>query len=190
MAAKQKPVCPSTLVWSNGYLASSADDSHFAEEAKGQRVAGGALQPDPHQTRTHPPPRMRIACFVPGNLSIFPVDIDEQRWVADLKKGIRNEKPNRFNNVDADELTLYRVEVDKHCDEQKRIDELERLFRNLNGRTKLDLEQVLSELFGESPPEGKKYYILVQLPEGKSIHCGSVVLMADAPSLIVLFPPI
>jgi len=117
---------------------------------------------------------MRIACFVPGNLSIFAVDIDEQRWVADLKEGIRNKKPNKFNNVDADELTLYRVEVDTPCDEQKRIDELEQLSRNLNGRTKLDSEQVLSGLFGESPPQGKKYYVLVQVPEGKSIHCGGL----------------
>jgi len=54
---------------------------------------------------------------------------------------------------------------------------------NLNECTKLDEEeQQLSEIFGESPPQGKKHYTLVKLPipEGKSMYCGGVVFMADA----------
>ena len=115
---------------------------------------------------------MRIVCFVPGDRSTFPVDIEEHRWVADLKDKIKEKNPE--SNIAAHHLTLYRVEVDTPCDEQKRIDELEQLSRNLDGRTKLDSEQVLSGLFGESPPQGKKYYVLVQVPEGKSIHCGGL----------------
>ena len=45
-----------------------------------------------------------------------------------------------------------------------------------------DEERQLSEVFGESPPQGKKYYILVQVPKGESIHsraCGAVALMVD-----------
>jgi len=122
---------------------------------------------------------MRIICFVPGDHSTFPVDIEEHRWVADLKKEIIKENPAMFGNIDAHHLALYRVEVDEGYNKQERINELERLFQHLNECTELDEEQQLAEIFDESPVKGKKYYILVQVPEGKSIHCGGVVLIAD-----------
>ena len=56
---------------------------------------------------------------------------------------------------------------------------------NLNECTKLDdEEQQLSEIFGESPPQGKKYYTLVKkLPFPRVSPCiveAFVVFMADA----------
>jgi len=122
----------------------------------------------------------KILCFVPGDHSTMLVNIDEQSWVAELKNKIKEMAPATLNGIDAHRLTLYRVEVDRTYDMQQCIDEFKRLSGNLNECTKLnDVEKELSVFFGESPPEGKKYYILVQLPEGKSIHCGGIVLMAD-----------
>jgi len=118
----------------------------------------------------------KISCFVPGENSIFVVNIAEDSWVADLKNEIKEKKPARLGNIDANYLTLYRVEVDK-------LMIVKSAPTNIDECTKLDnAEQFLSDFFGKSPPEGKKYYILVQVPKGKSIHCGGIVLMTDAPS--------
>jgi len=135
-------------------------------------VESGASQLGPYQT--HPSccqMEYTIDCIVLGERTIFQVNINEALSVYKLKRGIKNETPIKFNNVDADQLTLYRVEVGKSQEKRKRIDELERSYRNLDGGCKEldDEEQRLSELFGVSPPEGKKYYILVVLPQSKSI---------------------
>jgi len=115
----------------------------------------------------------KIPCFIDGDSSIFPVNINGKSWVGDLKDKIKEQTPNTLRGIDACRLTLYRVEVDKHeviTSAPTNVGE----FKELN-----DAEQKLSEIWGKSPPKGKKYYILVKLPEGKSIHCGGVVLMAD-----------
>ena len=109
-------------------------------------------------------------CLVLGDKTTFSVKVDGTQTVDELKEAIKNQALHKFENVDAYELTLYRVEGDQSCTWQERIDEFERLSQNLNEGTKLgDVEQQLSEIFGESPPKGKKYYILVVPPQCKSI---------------------
>jgi len=124
-----------------------------------------------------------IFCFIPGDRSTFSVSINETESVDNLRDKIKAKKSNELKHVDAAKLTLYRVEVDKSCDKKTRISELERLSQTLNECLELeDEERQLSEAFGESPPQGKKYYILVQVPKGESIHsraCGAVALMVD-----------
>jgi hypothetical protein len=39
----------------------------------------------------------------------FPVDIDDSITVADLKKAIVKEKSSTFANIEADQLTLWKV---------------------------------------------------------------------------------
>jgi hypothetical protein len=41
--------------------------------------------------------------------SPFPVDIDDSRTVGHLKKAIVKEKSNTFANIEADQLTLWKV---------------------------------------------------------------------------------
>jgi recombinational DNA repair ATPase RecF len=119
-----------------------------------------------------------IWCFLIGSDNTFSVNIDETRTrtVDQLKKEIKAKNPKTFSDFDADDLTLYRAEVDESIDEQKqkRTDELRRLFHNLNECTELDEKQQLQGVFGENP-QGKRYYTLVLPPEGESI---GVVLMA------------
>ncbi|KAK1939004.1 hypothetical protein P3T76_009079 [Phytophthora citrophthora] len=45
--------------------------------------------------------------------SPFPVDIDANEYVGDLKKKIRKEKKNKLKNVDADDLVLFLAKKDK-----------------------------------------------------------------------------
>ena len=89
-----------------------------------------------------------------------------------LKKAI----PTDLKDVDARRLKLYRFEIDASYNKKKRINELKQLSQQLNECTELDEVQPLSECLGGSPPPEKKYYIIMQIPEGASIYCGSVVL--------------
>jgi len=119
-------------------------------------------------------------CFLVGGNNAFSLVIDQTETVDYLKKEIKKENPAELKDVDAATLTLYRVEVDAYDKQkQKRINEFKRLSQNLNECMELDDEQQLSECFGENLPQGKRYYIIVQPPEGESIYCGGVVLIAD-----------
>ena len=94
-----------------------------------------------------------------------------------LKKEIR--KAPELNARAADSLTLYRIAIDQSHDKKLRMSELTRLSENLEECTELDEWQQISTSFGERPPAGKIYVVLVQTPEGESIYCGGVVLMAN-----------
>jgi len=100
--------------------------------------------------------------------------------VGNLRDKIKAKKSNELKHVDVDNLSLYQVEVDGSCDKKMHISKLEQLSQTLNECLELeDKEQQLSEVFGKSPPQGKKYYTLVQVSKGKSIYCRGIVLMAD-----------
>jgi hypothetical protein len=109
-----------------------------------------------------------IWCFIIGDHKIFEVTFDPAGSVDGLKDRIKAKKSGDLKDIDADNLILYRAEVDDSIDKQKktRIVELKRLSENLSECLELDDEKkLLSKYLGE----GKKYYTLVQLPEGKSI---------------------
>ena len=84
-----------------------------------------------------------------------------------LKKEIKKEIPLTCVAVAANDLTLYRVAIDKSVSENKgkRMNELERLTQRLDECTELDGERQLSDYFGRKPPPGMRYYIFVQIPE-------------------------
>ena len=90
--------------------------------------------------------------------------------VEDLKIAIKMAKP--FLKVDADDLRIYRAEIDASDDEDQdtRIAELQKLSKRL-GKS-LDEQKPLSRMFCEDPhPQSlqKKIYALVGLPGGESI---------------------
>ena len=105
--------------------------------------------------------------FIGGDIETWPVRIDFGETVAHMKKQIKQENPA----LNASELTLYRAVVDETTNKQleSRMDELNRLFRDLEGCKKLnDNQQLLGDIFGEVP-EGKIYYALVWTAQGGSI---------------------
>ena len=56
------------------------------------------------------------------------------------------------------------------------MEALERLCKEKEKESKaLDEDRELSEYFGESPPDGRKHYIIVQIPRRESIYCRGVV---------------
>jgi hypothetical protein len=121
------------------------------------------------------PPKEPIWCFVTGGETVFSVNRIESWSVYDLKEAMKAKKPQDLGATDANNLKLYLAEVDGSIDKQGRIDELKRLSRNLSECTELDEEHQLSGIFGEIP-EGKKYYALMQLLEGKLVAAWAVNL--------------
>jgi len=114
--------------------------------------------------------------FISGDHSIFRVSIDETELVVDLKEKIKKRTKPKLNDIAAHDLKLYRVEVDTSCDIKKLIDVLERLSRELNEWPELfDVRVQVMEYLNGSPPPEKKYYIIVRVPESKSMYCGGVM---------------
>ncbi|KAG9070381.1 hypothetical protein KI688_009718 [Linnemannia hyalina] len=92
-----------------------------------------------------------LFCLVEGLPSsrAFEIEVSERRTVAHLKDAIKLKKPNEFRDVDANELTLYRVSI--HDD------------GTFHDKTELNNPRKrLLELFTKSPDDNT--YIIVQQP--------------------------
>ena len=114
-------------------------------------------------------PKITIFCTIVGRNSVFSVDIRTSRTVGDLKDEIKEKKAITLVNYEADALTLYRGAIEETPNKEERDERLSRLSQILNQCTFLDAEDLLSKHFGDGPPEGLKYYVIVVIPEGESI---------------------
>jgi len=103
--------------------------------------------------------------------------------VDQLKKKIKEEAKPTLDLVPATHLTLHRVTISASLRKEPRRNELNQLSKNLPEDTELEAYEPLSADIYNSPPEGKKYIILVRTPEGESIYC-------DAAAETVLTRPI
>ena len=119
-----------------------------------------------------------VMCAILGHQQIFSVEIDGNKQVSVLKRMIKQAK-HVLAPFDADAPTLHLAEIISSKDEVAVMNELKRASNNL-GECKKLLDWIeLSEYFREEPPSGKMYVVLVQPPQGESIYCRGVVLMAD-----------
>ncbi|PVF91303.1 hypothetical protein CPB86DRAFT_361226 [Serendipita vermifera] len=102
-----------------------------------------------------------IFCIVKGDNTPFSVEIEPDKTIDRLKKAIKSEKPHRFDGFDADELTLYRIDVTER-DQEECIRKVKN--RNLSSLELLDPRSPLAVLYPCSPP-GWTIHVLVQVPE-------------------------
>ncbi|RGB26471.1 hypothetical protein C1646_420524 [Rhizophagus diaphanus] len=60
-----------------------------------------------------------LLCLVKGNTlaNAFPVHIDGNSLVGDLKEAIKAKKHKTFHGVEADEIKLWKVEIGDDCDD-------------------------------------------------------------------------
>ncbi|KAK3840985.1 MAG: hypothetical protein J3R72DRAFT_161334 [Linnemannia gamsii] len=107
--------------------------------------------------------RMRLFCVVDGGLQskAFSVRITPADTVDDLKKLIKAEKKNDFRDVDADNLTLWRVSIPINDEDN----DLPVLLKNVpvDDRKKLGPATRLSKVFPEDLPE-ETVHVIVQRP--------------------------
>jgi hypothetical protein len=117
-----------------------------------------------------------LACIIIGQATAFTVTINETQYVDELKDEIKKKQQHNLAEVDADQLTLYKVNIDVSTKELLDAAKLA-IFQSSIEYEKEELEGLweLSTYFQESgPPENaipkRTIHILVQLPRGESIN--------------------
>ncbi|KAF9091892.1 hypothetical protein BGX23_004802, partial [Mortierella sp. AD031] len=89
----------------------------------------------------------------------FLVEIESTKTIGDLKKPVKTEKAPRFDDVAADELTLWRVSIPDDDDN----DEQPILLDKVSEKKKLKATTKLSKAFDTELPEDT-IHIIVQRP--------------------------
>jgi hypothetical protein len=108
-----------------------------------------------------------INCLLEGDPVAFTVEIDEPRNVSSLKKEIKKDKAVTLADVDADDLTLYHVNLKYvNSDEQARITQVKEA---LKGSEPLRPLRKLSNIKDGFPEDEDLVHIIVQLPPSESI---------------------
>ena len=107
---------------------------------------------------------LNLFCVVfPCNPSehLFSISIDANKTVDALKEAIKLKKEHRFADVDADELTVYKVLIPDDDGLATALDNLR--LDDHAAATKLRATQKLSVVFSNGVGDGH-LHILVQLP--------------------------
>ncbi|KAK3806217.1 MAG: LOW QUALITY PROTEIN: hypothetical protein J3R72DRAFT_481266 [Linnemannia gamsii] len=99
---------------------------------------------------------LTLFCLVDGDNMPFSVDIDASKTVDHLKDAIKTKKAPRFDDVAADELTLWRVLIPL-------VPKKDRKDISLSDKGELDETDDLSEVFPDKLPK-KTIHIIVQRP--------------------------
>ena len=66
-----------------------------------------------------------ISCFIPGKENTFTVDAQKTLAVDLLKERIKKKAPKTFTDVDACDLKLYRVIIDRILEKEPCMEKLE-----------------------------------------------------------------
>jgi hypothetical protein len=102
-----------------------------------------------------------IFCIFEGQRTSWSVELAKNQSVAKLKEAIKNKKSTVLANVDADDLTLYQVDIH---DDLKLVENVER--KMLDNPTLLPGSMEMAALYPERPPN-HSVHILIQLPSGR-----------------------
>ncbi|KAF9376201.1 hypothetical protein CPB97_010991 [Podila verticillata] len=104
--------------------------------------------------------RLSLFCLVDGEAAsnAFPVNIMPSKTIGDLKDLIKTKKAPRFDDVAADELTLWRVSIPDDDDEDLPIS-----LGSVPEKKKLKATSKLSKVFDTELPEDT-IHVLVQRP--------------------------
>jgi hypothetical protein len=102
---------------------------------------------------------LTLFCLVDGETTSFPVEIESTKTVGDLKKLIKTEKAKAFEDVDADQLTLWHVSLPVVPKKDRKAISL----ADVLSKEELDETDDISDVFEEKPPK-KTIHIIVQRP--------------------------
>ena len=116
-----------------------------------------------------------LLCLVKGNktASAFPVHIDGNSLVGDLKEAIKTKKHKTFHDVEADELRLWKVTIPDDQDDP---------LSNLSFQDKDELlaTREIGDYWTEKPPK-RHIHVIVKLPR-KCLGSGTVSIFRHLPS--------
>ncbi|KAG0338858.1 hypothetical protein BG004_007051 [Podila humilis] len=121
---------------------------------------------------------LKLFCVVNGESTPFPGKNKLTETVGDLKDAIKAKKPNDFGDIDADQLTLWRICIPVFDDDKHYYDsgDVPILVENVNSFDKIKLNPVtrLSDVSEEIMP-GETIHIVIQRPSQGSSGIGIVV---------------
>ncbi|KAG0014707.1 hypothetical protein BGZ82_001683, partial [Podila clonocystis] len=102
-------------------------------------------------------------CLVDGEATsnAFPVEIESSKTVGHLKDLIKAKKANNFQDVEADDLTLWRVSIPVDPANKHRPI----VLNEFESATELDPTDDLSHVFDDQPPK-KRIHIIIQRRPG------------------------
>src|SRR4051812_7642429 len=105
-----------------------------------------------------------LFCLVHGDLveHVFKICIDKDSDVADLKDEIKKKKSPKFDDIPADELTLWQVDIsynDEDTVKQLALEETDVI-------KKMSPVSEIGEYF-ESAPTKKHIHVVIECPPGK-----------------------
>ncbi|KAG0222000.1 hypothetical protein BGW42_007040 [Actinomortierella wolfii] len=108
---------------------------------------------------------LTLFCLVDGEKTAFPVTIDTDKTIGELKKAIRDEKANYFHDVDADELSLWHVSVPV----LPKKDRKPIWLADVPKKEELDETDDIADVFTDVPPK-KTIHIIVQRPAPQVVN--------------------
>lgn len=103
-----------------------------------------------------------LCCLIHGNniSAAFPVKVDNDKTIGELKKIIKDENSNEFFGVDAKNLTLWKVEIPVNDDDKE---EIKQLILQDNQKTKLLGIRYIEDYWTDSPLK-RCIHIIVEPP--------------------------
>ena len=117
---------------------------------------------------------MRLLCIIPGaSGKFFSTIIDEKQIVDELKDAIRAKKFRTLTDIDADSLTLYKIDVNA-LDEDQYTEGVNRLAQNLSTLHKLNPVFSMGKVFPSGPLD-ERIEILAEVPASKSLKSSSAL---------------
>jgi len=108
-----------------------------------------------------------IFCVIEGQTTSFPVEIESTKTVGHLKKAIKADQSPDFDDINAKNLTLWRVSIPILPKKDRKAISL----ADVSSKEELDEATKLSNIFDAELPE-ETIHIIVQLPQsGNVTHC-------------------
>ena len=128
-----------------------------------------------------------LNCLVQGDPAqcAFPVHLDKNSLVGDLKKQIKSEKRNFFRTIDADMLILWKVSIPN---DDNANDAIGTRFENnkLNGTKDLRPTWDIQDYFPQEPPK-KHIHIIVGRRSAPGKYQASLNADYHCPNIFLLF---
>jgi len=126
---------------------------------------------------------LTLFCLVDGDSAPFPVEIESTKTVGSLKDSIKLKKTPRFDDVAADELTLWSVSIPVSDDDD---DEAPLYIDNIleTDKKKLKATTKLSKVFGAVPED--TIHIIVQRPGNAAFLVIQLCLHVSLPIVLTL----
>jgi hypothetical protein len=106
-----------------------------------------------------------LYCLIYGDniTAAFPVKVDNDKTIGELKKIIKDENTNEFSGVDAKDLTLWKVEILENDNDNDDDNEIKQIILQDIEKTKLLGIRYIEDYWTDSPPK-RCIHVIVEPP--------------------------